>query len=124
MGRDPFFHLDAYSASRSGSIDLSDYEALNPIFPLALRPRIGEGQRKMLWSLEGPDDKVANTLKWLNANLAVPIDFVVLVAEDSPVENSVACFAELTRQLDSGTCLFATSPGNFVRVYQRRARAF
>jgi len=59
MGRDPFFHLDAYSAYRQGSIDVSDYEGLNPIFPVGLRPKVGEGERGSLWSLEGPDENTA-----------------------------------------------------------------
>jgi hypothetical protein len=110
MSRDPFFHLDAYSASRRGAIDLSDYEALSLIFPLALRPRIGEGVRASLWALEGPGDRVADSLAWIREKLPVPIDYVVLVSDGDAIG--------LTSRLNSEMRLFATSPGNFVRVYQ------
>ena len=119
MGRDPLFHLDAYSASRKGSIDLSDYEGLNPIFPLALRPRIGDGQRRALWSLEGPGPDVAESLRWLKKNLARPIDYVVLVAEETPVQESEPGFAQLVGSLESEMHIVAVSRGRFVRVYQR-----
>ena len=119
MGRDPFFHLDAYSAARRGSIDLSDYEGLNPIFPLALRPRIGDGQRLTLWSLEGPGEQIADSLAWLGEKLPVPIDYVVLVSDGNAPQPSAPGLARLTAQLESRMRLFATSPGSFVRVYQR-----
>jgi hypothetical protein len=81
MGRDPFFHLDAYRAYREGSIDASDYEGLNPIFPVGLRPRVGEAQRNSLWALEGPDENTAQSLAFLRDQLFVPIDYVVLVSD-------------------------------------------
>jgi hypothetical protein len=104
MGRDPFFHLDAYSASRRGSIDLSDYESLNPIFPLALKPRIDIGQQSALWAMEGGGD--AASLAWLRKTLPVPIDYAVLVSDDDPPVSL------------SDAQLFSASPGNFVRVYK------
>lgn len=119
MGRDPFFHLDAYSASRRGSIDLSDYEGVNPIFPLALRPNISDAQRTTLWSLEGAGEQAADSLAWLQDELPVPIDYVVLVSDGNLAEPSAPGLARLTAQLDSGMRLFAASPGSCVRIYQR-----
>lgn len=118
MGRDPLFHLDAYVASRSGSIDLSDYEGLNPIFPLALRPRIGEEQRAKLWSLEGPGEDGAASLDWLRENLSVPIDYVVLVGDDDRGQSSPPGLALLTANLNSEMSLVATAPSSFVKVYR------
>jgi hypothetical protein len=117
MGRDPFFHLDAYSASRRGSIDLSDYEALNPIFPLAVRPRIATAaQQTHLWSLEGPGDGVSSSLAFLRANLAVPFEYLILVADPG---SDPPGLANLTAQLALTMRPFATSPGQFVQIYQR-----
>jgi hypothetical protein len=115
QGRDPFLHLDAYSAARRGSIDLSDYEAVNAVFPLTLRPKIGENQRSSLWAMEGPGEDVAESLKWLSATLPVPIDYVVLVSEPPYTPG----LARLNTQLESEMKLFAKSSDGFVKVYQR-----
>jgi hypothetical protein len=118
-GRDPFFHLEAYSASRRGSIDLSDYEAANPIFPLQLEPRIDEGQASTLWSLEGPAEDVADNVEWLLHSLPIPVEYVVVVSEDIAGQTVPPGQSKLTAQLDSTMRVFATSPENFVKVYKR-----
>jgi hypothetical protein len=114
MGRDPFFHLDAYSASRRGSVDLTDYEGLNPIFPLGLRPRVTDSQRFVLWSMEGAGSDVAKSLAWLRESLPVPIDYVVVVSDGGPGTPELGAF---TASLESEMGLFAASPGNLVRIY-------
>ena len=120
MGRDPLFHLDAFSAARIGSIDLSDYETLNPVFPVAQRTRIAPAQQMALWGLEGPDERTADTLAWLCDSLPVPVQYVVLVAEDESPENRNPGLGAVMKWLDSNTRLFATSRGTtFVRVYER-----
>jgi len=73
----------------------------------------------MLWSLEGPREDVADSIDWLNAKLAVPIDYVVLVAEDTPAQRAIPGYSKLASELESGMKLYAASPGDFVRVYQR-----
>jgi hypothetical protein len=124
MGRDPFFHLDAYSASRRDLIDLSDYEAIDPIFPLSLRPRISDAQQVSLWGLEGPDEHTEQTLTWLRDSLPVPIDYVVLVADDSSIAAANPDLAGVVRWLDNNMRPFATSNGiKFVRIYRRIAKA-
>jgi hypothetical protein len=120
MGRDPFFHLDAYSASRVGSIDLSDYEAVSPSFPLSLRPRISNAEQISLWGLEGPDENTAATLAWLRDSLPVPIDYVVLVADYDLAQDANPGLAKVIAWLNTNMRLFATSREiKFVRVYQR-----
>jgi hypothetical protein len=119
QGRDPFLHLDAYSAARQGSIDLSDYEALNQVFPLILRAKVGQSQQSSLWALEGPGEDVADSLKWLRSTLPVPIDYVVVVSEQVSGQSPAPGLARLTAQLDSEMKLFTKSTDDLVRIYQR-----
>ena len=114
--RDPLFHLDAYVAARCRCIDLSDYQAPNGVFPVVFNAKIDTNQRYSLWSLEGPGDRTSETLEWLRSHLPDPIDYVVIVADQSsPLREDRE---KLEASLDSEMRVVAETP--FIRVYGKR----
>ncbi len=120
LGRDPLFHLDSYVAAQCKCIDMTDYQAPNNIFPVVFSPAIEIAQRYGLWSFETPRDDAAEVLKWLQSTLPVPIDYVILVADESTPGVNGASFNAVLKRLDSSMRLVATSGGRpFVRVYRR-----
>jgi hypothetical protein len=109
---DPFFHVDALIAARRRLVDLSDYQVLTRTFPVVFRPTIQDWQRYKLWDLEGSPSDGAAALKPLLATFPVPIDYVVVVGDDT-----LALVSELKASME----LIATDRvGPFVYVFKRR----
>ena len=124
IGRDPLFHLDSYVAAQCGCIDLTDYQAPNNIFPVVFSQRLSDAQRYKLWSFEGPGLDTDQDLKWVQSTLPVPIDYVILVADQSTPGVEGAAFNALLMRLTSEMRLIGTSAHQpFVRVYQRTGSA-
>jgi hypothetical protein len=122
IGRAPLFHLDAYIAARCGCVDLTDYQAPSKVFPVDFTPAIDDGLRYSLadLQLELPGNRAAEVLPWLRATLPVPIDYVILVADESA--SADPGFSQVLANLDSGMRLVGTSRSKqFVRLYQRTA---
>ncbi len=120
IGRFPLFHLDAYIAARCRCVDLTDYQAPNKIFPIDFKPVMKDALRYNLWALEmqQPGNQAAKVVPWLRENLPVPIDYVILIADESATADPG--FSQVLANLDSGMRLITTShPSRFVRVYQR-----
>ncbi len=123
IGRDPLFHLDAYAAARCACLDLSDYQAPNKIFPVIFNRTIDSGMLYGLWALEGPGPETGESLKWLRENLPVPIDYVILVADESSKPLAGEGLTKVLANLDSGMRLIAESRSvPFVHLYQRVAK--
>lgn len=117
---DPLLHLDAYVAAERQSVDLADWQQANPVFSVSLRPAFTSAQRKALWSLEAPFPDGAATLRQLLRTLPVPIDYVVVVGENTPEAARGTDYAQLTTELSRTMQPMATSRNGFVRVYQAR----
>jgi hypothetical protein len=120
IGRDPVFHLDALAAAANRCLDLTDYEALNRIFPVIYKSEIDPGQLAVLWGFEGAESEAGKELRWIADNFPVPIDFVLVAGEiDSPDAVRMG-MPNLIAFLDSTMRLVGTSPGAAVRLYERR----
>jgi len=107
-GRDMAFHLDALAAARRHCVDLTDYEALNLVFPVIFKGSIEAGWQSSLWSFEGPDASAVEMLRWLDGNLPVRIRYVITVGDADP---------NMKRHLESTMRLVALSPGGVFRMY-------
>jgi hypothetical protein len=117
IGRDPLFHLDAYVAARLGCLDLSDYQAPSADFPVIFNAAVDHDQQFKLLRLENPSEDEGPDLDSIRRNLPVPIDYAIVIADESSPAASVL---KATASLDSGMRLLAQSSGPpFVRVYQR-----
>jgi DNA invertase Pin-like site-specific DNA recombinase len=69
--------------------------------------------------LEGAGETASDSLTWLRENLAVPIDYVVVVSDGESSRQPAPGLAKLLAKLSAGMRLCATSPSGFVQVYQR-----
>jgi hypothetical protein len=117
VGRDPLLHLDAYTATQLGCIDLSDYQAPTAYFPVIFNSSVDHDKQYELLGLEDIDQKEGAVLEALRHDLAVPIDYAIVVADES---SPAAPLAKVIAGGDSGMRLIAQSPAApFVRVYQR-----
>lgn len=117
-GRDPFFHLDARVAARKHALDLSDYEPLTELFPVAFKKK-PHGQRYELWSFEGPDANTLKLLQWIRDTFPVPVDYVLLFGDEYSPAAAQAGMPPVRAYLDSNMNLVATSPDHLLRVYRR-----
>ncbi|MFN3327057.1 MAG: hypothetical protein ACK5AZ_26490 [Bryobacteraceae bacterium] len=79
----PLYHADALVAAERKFIMLSDYQALDRIFPVRTLPKFSDVDRARLWGLEGVGDRGPEELALLHGELPVPIDYVVLVGDES-----------------------------------------
>jgi hypothetical protein len=121
LGRDSLFHADAFAAARCDCIDLSDYQAPNGVFPIVFKQRFDHDMAFKLWTLEGPVGHGGATLSWLQANLPVSIQYIVVVADDT-TPSAAPDYPKLIEQLDATSKLVATSRGGMsVRVYKTPA---
>jgi hypothetical protein len=117
VGRDPLMHLDAFTATQLGCIDLSDYQATTAYFPVIFNSRVDHDKQYELLGLEDIDQKEGAVLEGLRHDLAVPMDYAIVVADES---SPAAPLAKVIAGGDSGMRLIAQSPASpFVRVYQR-----
>jgi hypothetical protein len=117
LGRDPLFHLDAYVASQLGCLDLTDYQGPTTDFPVIFNSLLDHTRQFQLLGLENPSQDENADLDSIRHDLPVPIDYAIVVADDSSPAPAVA---KVTGNLDSGMRLAAQSPAPpFVRVYQR-----
>jgi hypothetical protein len=116
-GRDPLLHLDSYAASRLGYMDLTDYQAPVAYFPVTFNSKLDHDKQFALLRLENPSEDETATLDSLRRNLPLPIDYAILVADESSPSGPAA---KTRADLDSNMRLIAQSPAHpFVRVYQR-----
>jgi hypothetical protein len=116
IGRDPLFHLDAYAAVRLRCINLSDYQAPSLEFPVIFNSRLNHDQQFALLGLENSNGAESTALDSLRHDLPVPIDYAIVVADES----SPTAPAKVMAGLDSSMQLIAQSPAPpFVRVYER-----
>ena len=117
VGRDPLMHLDAYTATRLGCIDLSDYQPTTAYFPVIFNSRVDHDKQYELLGLEDINPNEGAVLEGLRRDLPVPIDYAIVVADQS---SPTAPLAKAIASGDSGMRLIAQSPAApFVRVYQR-----
>jgi hypothetical protein len=117
IGRDPLFHLDAYVAARLGCLDLSDYQAPTADFPVIFNAALDHDEQFKLLRLENPSQDEGPDLDSIRRNLPVPIDYAIVIADESSPAASVL---KATASLDSGMRLMVQSTGPpFVRVFQR-----
>jgi hypothetical protein len=117
LGRDPLGHVDAYAAALLDGVDLSDYQAPSGAFPVIFNSAVDHTKQFDLLGLEDTNQDESVILESLRHTLPVPIDYAVVVAdESSPGSPAVAKFKA---SLDSSMRLIAQSPApSFVRVYQ------
>jgi hypothetical protein len=117
IGRDPLFHLDAYAAARLGCMDLSDYQAPSADFPVIFNSALDHDQQFRLLRLEDPSPDESADLDSIRHDLPLPIDYAIVVADESSPAASVA---RTTASLGAGMRLIAQSRApSFVHVYQR-----
>jgi hypothetical protein len=110
-------HLDAYTATRLGCVDLSDYQPTTAYFPVIFNSRVDHDKQYELLGLEDINPNEGAVLEGLRRDLPVPIDYAIVVADQS---SPAAPLAKAIASGDSGMRLIAQSPAApFVRVYQR-----
>jgi hypothetical protein len=120
IGRDPLFHVDSFIASACKCVNLSDYQAPNNIFPIVFGPSVERPQQFGLWSLEGPTPDTAATLAWLRNTLPIPIDYVIVLEDETPDALASPTYQSVMKELGKGMRLIATSqPDPFVKLYER-----
>ena len=109
---EPLFHADALAAVRRDLICLSDYQALNKLFPVVVRPdKISETNAMRLWDLEGFGPSSVDSLRAVLKEPPVPIDYVVILGDQPPAD----LLAELEARMRFMT---GNSAASFVRLYQ------
>lgn len=116
--RAPFFHLDALAAARRHDLDLTDYEPLTRLFPVAHK-RGFTGQEFELWSFEGPTPDAVNLLTWIRQVFPRPVDYVLLFGEEGTAEAAKAKMPEMAAYLAANFRLAATSSDGLLRIYAR-----
>jgi hypothetical protein len=123
VGRDPLFHLDASAAVQKQAIDLSDYEPLNPIFPVVYKKTaVDAGQQAGLWAFEGPDPGSLGSLIWLDGGLPQPIGYVLVLGEPAAPDSIRAGMPAMLRYLNANLTPVAESLGGALRLYRRDRR--
>ncbi len=119
IGRDPLFHLDAFAAVQKHGTDLSDYEPLNPIFPVIYKKTaVHADQQSGLWAFEGPDPGSLETLVWLYGGLPRPFDYVLVLGELSAPDAIRAGMPAMIEYLNANMTPIANSPSGAVRLYR------
>ncbi len=122
-GRDPLAHLDAFAATAAHAVDLSDYEALSRNFPLVFRKQIDPGFQSGLYAFEGPDSGTLPTLLWLNHELPKPIEFVLVVGDQTAPAAMGQRIGDMVDYLTAHGSLVATSATGWVRLYRNHSAA-
>ena len=119
IGRDPLLHLDSYASARVDCIVLCDYQAPTTLFPIIFKSKLDHDQQFTLLEFEHPGDDASAKLDRLRRDLPLPIDYVIIVADQStPADSGLS---KVMASLDLGMQLIAQSPAPpFVRVYQRK----
>ncbi|MGI8988694.1 MAG: hypothetical protein ACR2I2_03795 [Bryobacteraceae bacterium] len=116
----PLFHTDAYVAATRRLVDLSDYQAASGLFAVVYDPIIDTGHRYNLWGLENAANKNFESLKWLRETLPIPIDYVVVVGDETSADAKATDMSRTLAALDATMRLLPrAAPRSFVRVYQR-----
>jgi hypothetical protein len=119
IGRDPLVHVDSYAAARIDCIDICDYQAPTTLFPIMFKSKLPHDQQFTLLEFEHPGDDASAKLDGLRRDLPMPIDYVIVVADQYSQADSG--LSKVMASLDSGMQLIAQSPAPpFVRVYQRK----
>jgi hypothetical protein len=115
---EPFFHMDALVAARRGLLDLTSYQPLNQIFPVAFRPEITQEMVGKLYDLESGEANGSKSLWWAIEHLPVPVNYVVVVGDLGSPETRASDFQQALQELDARMRLVGSDPGRqFVRVY-------
>lgn len=115
----PLFHTDAYIAATRGLTDLSDYQAASGLFAVAYDPAIDTAHRYALWGLENAANKNFENLKWLRETLPIPIDYVVVVGDETSADAKATDMSKTLAELDATMRQLPRDPDSFVRVYRR-----
>ena len=120
LKRDPLRRVDSDVAARCHCIDLTDYQALNYIFPIILRPGIDLRRQDGLWhDFEAPGHKTEE-LRWLRGGELGRIDYVIVVADRLSSVNSPSFLNMIANLNEMGMQLTPASRRSpFVRVYAR-----
>jgi hypothetical protein len=120
-GRDPLAHLDGFAAARVRAVDMSDYEALSRNFPLVYKKKIDPGFQSGLAAFEGPDSGTLPTLLWLNHELPLPIEYVLLIGDEHAPAADRQGIHQMLEYLDSHDVLAAASKSGWMKLYRARA---
>lgn len=79
---EPLFHIDSLAAARQRAADLTDYQALNKIFPIFEEEKL-ERWRAPLWALERPYSAGARDTAMLVTTLPARVDYVLVIGDDT-----------------------------------------
>jgi hypothetical protein len=120
-GRDPLLHLDAFAAAAAHAVDLSDYEAATRTFPLAFKKVVDAGQQSVLWAFEVPDTGSVRALLWLSRMHPGPIDYVLVIGDESAPAAARQGIHEMLRSLAAQGSVLASSESGWVRLYRNGA---
>ena len=120
-GRDPLLHLDAFAAATAHAVDLSDYEAPTRTFPLVFKKVVDAGQQSVLWAFEAPDTGSTPALLWLSRMPPGPIDYVLVIGDESAPAAARQGIHEMLRSLTAQGSMLATSESGWVRLYRNGA---
>lgn len=120
LSRDPLLRVDSDVAAGCHCIDLTDYQALNYIFPIILRPGIDLRQQDRLWhDFEAPGHKTEEK-RWIRGDTLGRIDYVIVVADRYSSVNSASFLRMIASLNEIGMQLtFESRRAPFVRVYAR-----
>jgi hypothetical protein len=120
LKRDPVLRVDSDVAARCRCIDLTDYQALNYIFPIVMRLDIDLKQQDRLWhDTEKPGHATEET-RWLHENALGRIDYVILVVDRFSEVSSRNFLSMIANLNEMGMHLTDRSrQSTFVRVYAR-----
>jgi hypothetical protein len=124
LNRDPLLRVDSDVAALRHSIDLTDYQPLNNIFPVIMRPEIDFAMQDRLWhDFEAPGHRTVETLRWFRESALGPIDYAIVVADRLSSENQVSFLSTIASLNEMGMQITPKSRGAaFVRVYAREGR--
>ena len=78
---EPLYHVESLSASRRRWVSISDYQPLTRLFPVVLKNTIADNHRFELWELEDGARRGMELLFYLDRNLGVPLQYVLLVGD-------------------------------------------
>jgi hypothetical protein len=119
---EPLHHADALAAVRGNLVALSDYQGLNKLFPVIVRPdKISSTQAFQLWDLEGTGTTTLQSISALLKAPPIPIDYVVVVGDQPPSrrgEEYEALIGELNGKM---RLISGPAQSSFVRVYRQPA---
>jgi hypothetical protein len=112
---EPLFHFDSWIAARQRAADLSDYQALNRIFPIVQEDKL-DPWRAPLWALERPYSAGVQNTAMLVTTLPTRVNYVVVIGDDVTGDR-----ASLLAWLGANMQLVASDPqSSFVWLYKRK----